>query len=109
MQALGAKQSFIARVIDVPSNPFHRTARPNKFRSRIQVKWRCQMTSTWILSIRSVESALPRGWLVAVGACFALALALTGPIQAQTTYLVKGTAGFETGIQKIATVDSISC
>ena len=66
------------------------------------------MTSTWILSIRSVESALPRGWLVAVGACFALALALTGPIQAQTTYPVKGTAGFETGLQKIATVDSIS-
>ncbi len=61
------------------------------------------MTSTWKLSIRSMRSALPRGWLVAVGACFALALAWASPIQAQTTYPVNGTVGFDNGLQRLAT------
>jgi len=66
------------------------------------------MTSPWGAFLLLMKNFLARRFLIAASACIALALAFAGPIQAQTTYPVKGTAGFETGIRKIATVDSIT-
>lgn len=55
------------------------------------------------------EGALmKKGLFITVSTCFALVLGSASTIHAQTTYPVNGVAGFETGLQKIATVDSIS-
>lgn len=66
------------------------------------------MNRTWLDLLSSTRNSIARSLVIAAGACFALALGTASPMQAQTTYPVNGTAGFETGIQRIATVDSIS-
>ena len=62
------------------------------------------MTSTRKVSIRSMKSALSKGWLVAVGTYFALALGTVSQIHAQSVAGITGVAGFETGLQVIASV-----
>ena len=62
------------------------------------------MTSTRKVSIRSMKSAFSKGWLVAVGAYFALALGTVSQIHAQSVAGITGVAGFETGLQVIASV-----
>src|SRR6266481_7741051 len=65
------------------------------------------MTSPWGAFLLLMKSFLARRFLVAGSTCLALGLITARPLRAQTTYPITGTAGFETGIQKIATVDSI--
>ena len=43
-----------------------------------------------------------------LAACLACLLGSASPLRAQTTYPVSGTAGFETGLQKLATFNSFT-
>jgi len=60
------------------------------------------MNRTCLDLLSSTRDFLARRFLIATGACLALAFGTASPIQAQTTYPVNGTAGFDTGLQRLA-------
>lgn len=66
------------------------------------------MKRTWPDFLPSTRDFLAKRLLFVAAACSALTLGTANRMWAQTTYPVYGTAGFETGLQKLATVDSLT-
>src|SRR6266850_285197 len=85
MQALGAKQSFMARVIDGASNPLHRAGHAERLPHLVGfLGGDCKMTNPRqdVLSLIGDFSA--KRSLLAAAACFALAFANASPSRGQT-------------------------